>query len=69
MRTDEGQAARHAEEGDVAPPSAEAAREAEVHRDARRKRRERLGARIMWAVNLFGLIMLLVVFMKLDGLF
>ncbi len=69
MRTDGGRAARHREKEDVDLLDPEPARKAAADRDLRRERWERLGARIMWAVNLFGLIMLLVVFMKLDGLF
>ena len=35
--------------------------------DEQRERRERLVARIVWGVNLFGLLLLLAVFLRLDG--
>ena len=68
MRRENAQRVEHAEDRAGPPPRPDLRRTALPDQDARRQRMERTAARILWGVNLFGLIMLLVVFIKLDGL-
>lgn len=69
MPLTDGQGRRHDDARGDPRARPDAGRAATPGDDAGQERRDRLAARVLWCVNLLGLLMLLVVFIKLDGLF